>query len=90
MSRKKRYFRCPECAFEHPTISEPELREDRKVVSPWACPICKASGSLAEDGAVSRQIPDPELRKAQPPEHGISCPSYSWACMEDWAEAPLP
>jgi hypothetical protein len=90
MATKKRYFRCPECAFEHPTFGEPELREDRKVVIPWVCPICKASGILPDKGAVSRDLPDPELRTETAMEHGIACPSYSWTCMEDWAGEPLP
>jgi hypothetical protein len=90
MARKKRYFRCPGCAFEHPTLSEPELREDLKVVTPWTCPICKASGFLPDDGAISRDLPSPELRKETAATHGLSCPSYSWTCMDDWAEAPVP
>jgi len=90
MAVKKRYFRCPKCAFEHPTISEPELRDNRKAVFPWTCPICRACGVLADDGAVSRNLPGSDHRRGTTAEHGIACPSYSWTCMEDDADAPLP
>jgi hypothetical protein len=90
MARKKRYFRCPQCAFEHPLFSEAELREDLKVVDPWACPICKASGFLPDDGSVPRDVSNPEFREARQEEHGVSCPSYSWTCLEDFTDASPP